>query len=43
MLDTVILRLGVPEGRSLADARAEIAAFGAEPVADFNHFYRGRV
>ena len=42
ILARVMARLEVPDNISLGAARADIAATGANTVADFNHFYRSR-
>lgn len=39
-LDQTILKLRIPDGLSLEDARDAVRAINAEASADFNHFYR---
>ena len=40
MLDSELVRLVVPDGVSLEEARAAVAALDAGSVVDFNHYYR---
>lgn len=40
MVDAELIRLVVPDGLSLEDARDAVAALADEAVVDFNHYYR---